>query len=293
MLVKWLGSDAAWVAAGNISSGSTTTDRPFRCAGANYQTGTHPNAIAGEFVGPSSGYKGEDADTATADWVTAHDACFDRGGHLPRSAELAELIQQGLPNGTSTWLWTSDQLAYDGTDFRAARLRWTDTDTRFSYRYTTSSDSMTWIRKTSTAPFRCIYYPIDTGYSGPTAAQCSGTCFEVTLPGATPARMWLDEFDRVPATLEAAFADCASDGGHLASERDLTEAIRHGLPNGTDTRLHTSDFALGTSTSGVRQMVVSWVGTDTMYDDQWSTYMTWGKLDQVNPYRCFWSNEIR
>ncbi len=292
-LVRWTGQPStSWVVNGNMTGALTSDRRPFRCAGSSTETGTHPNTVMSEFVPGPNGYKSETSDTVTtggATWAAAHDTCWDRGGHLPRSAELAELVQQGLPNGSNAWLFTSDMVGWNGTQFLAAVVRWTNEERRYPYWY---QSHLTWAYKTNlNYPLRCIYYPLDASYGGPTAGDCSGGCVEFTLAGQTPAKMWLDAFDRVPASYEVAFETCRSKGGHLASERDLTEAIRHGLPNGSTSWNFTSDVGYGSS--GMRAMIVRWTGVEMAFTDQYSTYSTWSDLPNTRAYRCMWSNELR
>ena len=276
----------AWNAPGNTSWVDARTAAPFRCAGWGVATGTHPNAIDGEFVGPLGGAKGEQNDTAAADWAVAHDACTSRGGHLPRASELAELIMAGLPNGSDTMLWSADQVGYNDVNFLASVLRWPATDQRYPFDHGTTMTT-TWAYKSSAPlPFRCIYYPIDLDYAPP--STCVGGCFELSLPGATPARMWSDNTDRAGKAIADAINECRLEGGHLASERDYTEAIRAGLPNGTDAWLITSDLALS------YYHVVKWVGTaGTAYTDLWNNFMTWSNMPEVRPFRCMWTNELR
>lgn len=239
-----------------------------------------------QFAGPLSPNKGETKDTAATTWAAAHDACVVRGGHLPRAAELAELIQQGLPNGSNVALWTSDQTGYEPTTlfFYAEVLNWSALDPRFSFQYAGTQPSATWLAKQSSAAFRCIYYPIDTAYVAPTT--CTGGCFPTSVGNGT---MWFDSTDRAAATVSVAIADCASSGGHLASERDLTEAIRAGLPNGTSpTYVLTSDFA-----SVAEATIVHWTAVQTAYTDQYSASMTWAAPTTARGYRCMWTNEQR
>jgi hypothetical protein len=85
---------------------------------------------------------------------------------------------------------------------------------------------------------------------------------------------------------------CANLGGHLASERDYTEAIRHGLPNGSGAMLHSSDLASG-NLGTVLALSVKWTGVDLGFTDLNPAYAGW--LDPVTaaPYRCVWTNELR
>ena len=301
LVLKFSGAPGTtWLASGNVSWSNTSTFRQFRCVGPNYQTGTHPNSISGSFVGSGGVYKGEAADTTTMDssaYIDAVDVCFDRGGHLPYSTEMAELILQGLPGGTFNWLWTADSTGYHGgnNNFLQAVVKWQDVDLRYPYWYSASAPSsyLSWSWKfTVDNPYRCIYYPLDVTYTGPMAAQCQGSCFELTSPGATPAKLWMDEFDRVPATFEEAHNVCRQNGGYLAHERDYAEAVRRGLPNGSDTHLWTSDLSIGNG-SAVNAQIVKWTGTDTMFTDMYTTYMTWSGLATTRPFRCMWSNELR
>jgi hypothetical protein len=289
-LIKWLNIQTSWPADGNTTVSTMTDFRPFRCAGPALPAGTHPNTVANEYVGPLGGNKGERLDTPAAAWAAAHDVCWNRGGHLPRSTELGELVQQGLPGGTNAWLWASDQEGHNGTQFLASLVRWTGVAPSYNHSYSTF---VTWEYKTATPgyPLRCIYYPLNAQYAGPTASDCNGGCTRFTLPGATPAMMWMDNRDRTAATLGSAINLCASKGGRLASERDYTEAIRHGLPNGTNSWLLTSDIGYGNSST--RVMLVRWSGTDPGFTDQYPTYSSWDPLTSVYPYRCMWTNELR
>ncbi len=293
-IVRWQNTLAAPLVMGNGSWSGTTTNRPFRCIGVNYESGTHPATIPDEFVGPLSAYKGEAVDSAaTATWAEANDACFAKGGHVPRDDELAELIQQGLDGGTTnSWLWTSDQVGYNGTDFLTKEVRWTGTAPEFSFTY---SGDMNWTYKTANRLYRCIYYPVDTSYAGPAAADCAGGCTELALPGTSGAKMWLDSFDRAPpADFEVAVDTCRQNGGHLASNRDLIEAIRAGLPNGSNAWLWTSDMSKATNTNGnLLMQIVRWQGVDAAYSDQYNTYSTWSNPTTTRPFRCMWSNELR
>lgn len=277
--MKWTAA-TGWTVAGNISSVLLQNPAPFRCMGSAFVSGTHPNPILNEFVGPGGLYKSDAVDAAASTWAAAHDRCFARGGHLPRAAELAELVIQGLPNGTNAYTWTSDQVGYDGSaDFLAATMRWPATDPRFPYEYATTN---TWDYKTGSFASRCIYYPIDPMWEPP--AACNGTCFELTPP-VGPARIVIDGTDRAIARLEVAFAACAAEGARVASERDYTEAIRAGMPNGTNQWLLTSDLGQG------NMMVVRY--TNTAFTDLYSTYSSWDGPATARAYRCVWTNEVR
>jgi len=115
----------------------------------------------------------------------------------------------------------------------------------------------------------------------------------------TASKMWFDSQDRAEASLGAAFDDCQKHGGVLASERDLSEAVRAGLPNGSGAMatpwLWTSDFAMGSAAAPVINVtVVRWTNSDTAFSDQYATYMTWASVAPTPyRYRCMWTNELR
>ena len=153
-----------------------------------------------------------------------------------------------------------------------------------------ADQTLTWDYKTGTHPFRCIWYPIDPMYLAPTT--CNGGCFEIDMPGSTAvAKMWFDSMDRASSLPGAAYGDCAAAGGVLASERDLTEAIRFGLPNGTGAMpvpwIWTSDFGQGNIT------IVKWTDVDMAFTDGYSGYATWAGPTAQYRYRCMWTNELR
>ena len=274
----------------SLSWTTTTSFLPFRCVGENYAAGAHPATVPNEWTGPL-GQKSETNDLPATTFIDANDQCWALGGHLPTSSELGELIAQGLPNGSGTPLWTSDETGYNGTNFTVAVKIWTGTAPNQVYEYSTD---LTWTYKhTGTFPFRCIFYPIDTAYAGPAPAACGGTCATVALPGTSNAKMWLDNNDRAPpATATVAIDTCRQQGGHLASERDLLEAVRHGLPNGSTAWLWTSDPQVGTATS-LQVGVSKWSAADTKFDDLYPTYTTWDGPSAAHTYRCVFTNELR
>src|SRR5258706_4280255 len=100
----------------------------------------------------------------------------------------------------------------------------------------------------------------------------------MTGGGGSPApTMWFDSADRAAKNQSDATADCAAVGARLASERDLTEAIRAGLPGGSaPSYVLTSDFAFGCSTacpSVYYATVAKWTGVQPAFDDEYGTYM--------------------
>jgi hypothetical protein len=295
-LVQWQGTQLDWTAGAGTKVEAMTVAHPFRCAGAGYDADPNPAHPPDEFVGTSSKYKSQGMDDAPATFVLAHDACFERGGHLARSTELGELILAGLPAGKGMGLWTSDEAGFGpANQFLVMNVGWTGKLTAFPYSYTgVAANGVGWFYKSDMAhPFRCIYYPLDTAYEGPAEADCSGGCFELSV-GSGPAKMWFDAKDRPAASLEGAIAACSAGGGHLTSERDLAEAVRHGLPNGSNTFIATWDIGFGASTdAGTRKMIVRWLDVDKTFTDLYPKYMTWSNLPAATPYRCVWTNELR
>lgn len=279
-------------AVGNWSG--TSTYRAFRCAGINYASGRHPVAITDEFLPALSNLKSETKDSAAkVAWEVAHDACFAKGGHLPSSFEMGELITQQLPGGSNERLWSSDVAGYNGTNFLAHTTRWTGALTEYAFAY---SGEISWAYKTTTGFHRCVYYPVDKTYTGPKTADCSGGCFQLAVPGTSGAKMWFDNFDRPSATLDMALNTCRDLGGHLPTERDFMEAIRNSLPNGQGSiaSLWAADLSVGaTSTNSLHTQVVKWNGVETAYTGQWNTYTTWSNVTTTKPYRCTWTNELR
>jgi hypothetical protein len=286
--IRW--TSAEWELATNVVGVGHTAPTPFRCAGTAMPTSPSASSVPDAFSAPLSPYRAESADRPAAGWAAAHDTCWRLGGHLPRATELAELIGQGLPMGSGAALWTSDQLGYTQApeptqQFLAAVLRWTGLDRRFPF--DPADGSAAWDYKTAAPtahPFRCIFYPIDPMFQPP--ATCNGGC-NVRSAGSPAVTIFFDQADRPAATVAAAMADCAQAGGYLASERDLTEAIRDGLPNGSGSYLNTWDVGQGNVT------IVNWSGVNRAFDDQYSSFMTWDSPATPRPYRCMWTNELR
>ena len=129
-------------------------------------------------------------------------------------------------------------------------------------------------------------------YSAPADANCNGGCFQLRV-GDSPSTMWFDKLDRGATTLEGAIAGCRAKGAHLPSERDLTEAIRNGLPSGSNANLLTWDMGYGSPGGGPNAAVVHWQGEDRKFNDLYPTYMSWFGPAGMTPYRCMWTNELR
>lgn len=274
----------------SMSWSLTTTFYPFRCVGESYSAGPHPAPVPDEWIGPL-GQKSEANDLAAATYLAANDQCWALGGHLPTASELGELVAEGLPNGSGTFLWTSDETGHDGTSFTVAAKSWKGVEPGNIY---DNPSNLTWVYKhTGTLPYRCIFYPVDTAYTGPPAASCAGGCTTISLPGASGAKEWIDSFDRAPpATVTVALDTCRKAGGHLASQRDLLDGVRHSLPNGATAPILTSDPQIGTA-STMLVGVGTWKNIDTKYDDLYPAYTTWADPATARPYRCVFTNELR
>lgn len=282
-----------------VKFGAVTDSYAFRCVGESAAPPAPPLA-AGQWTAPSR-RNIEAADLPEATEIEALDHCFQAGGHLPTVAELNELVVQGAPDGSGAFLWTSDHTGSNGTNHTNAIVKWTGVQTDHQY----GGASMDWSYKTASRPYRCVYYPVDTSYSGPQASACAGGCSTIAMPGGSGATSWFDMTDRPAVNITAAVDTCRKLRGHLASERDLTEAIRAGLPNGSGTYIHTSDTSLGNcgvtwgvcDVASVFVAVVKWTDTQPTFDDLWandsSSRMDWSKSTTERPFRCTWTNELR
>lgn len=265
-----------------------------RCLGPGFDPGAHPATIVGEYVAPTTHLKGEIVDRAAALLPDAASACFEAGGHLPLAHEIGELIRAGLPDGSSTWLWTADATSYRYQEI----VMWAGIRPLFAgvYAATTPPSEATWSDRTTTRLSRCVYVPVDAAFAAPT---CNGGCFAVEHG---PVKVWADSFDRTPATYLDAVKTCVGAGGHLGHSRDYLELVRAGLPNGSAVNLWTSDAAGGeapptppSTPDASYTLVVKWTGVAAAFDLGSPTYAT--HLSKAGgataAYRCVWSNEYR
>jgi hypothetical protein len=273
---------------------STAGTVSFRCMGPASTPAPKAGLPADAFVLPRSGVAYDAKDRSVQKWAAAHDTCAFFGGHLAPPVDLMEAVFGGLPAGGNVKLWTANQAGFNGSQFLASSVQWLNAAPRAAW---DSSNAAGWISKASAGqPFRCAYYPVDEGYKGPEASQCNGACFAVPAPVGSAEKgttLWVDALDRGNANLASAIADCHKNGGRLPGERDYTEAIRAGLPNGSNTHLYTSDFAVNTDGGARRVHIVRWSNVETAYDDQYSKYMTWSDFTTLRPYRCMWTSEHR
>jgi hypothetical protein len=310
MLLRWTGVAPGFTYGTSEVTWSTLQDfRPFRCAGQNIVPVASAAPANGVFVDTNQRWVFDANDQAPVQYEFATDDCTSRGGHLPSGHEIGEGIYAGLPNGTGAWNLGSDNCGYypPNHDFLTSAAAWKDAAT-FNF-YSTGATQINWEWKNLNVagpyPHRCIYYPIDPGYAGPLASSCQGgtACFKVTLAART--HMWFDANDRPGATNVAAVAACQALGAHVASERDLTEAIRAGLPNGQNTYLWTTDMLSANSQWSFSYPInscVRWTGVNKSFQDEYYYSTPAYEMNDCNyiynqgitqPYRCMWSDELR
>lgn len=293
LILRWQ-SQATFSLATAISFGATTNLRPFRCTGSSVG-GTHPKTIADEWTAPTTGIKSETKDATAAAWAAAASACYGKGGHVPSTTELGELVGQGLTGGTNAWLWGADTSSIVLNVSTLSALRWSGTADPI---YANGND-LNALGKTTSQASRCLYYPVDTGYAGPVASDCNGGCKEIALPGGSGAKLWFDTLDRAPpANLQNAIDTCRKKGGHLASARDLLEAIRAGLGNGSGNFAWSGDFSLYLASPFggsyvLRAGTLKWTGNEPAFADAFPGSSMVADPTSALPYRCMWTNEVR
>ncbi|HEY6001753.1 MAG TPA: hypothetical protein VIV57_02685 [Anaeromyxobacter sp.] len=292
-VVRWKDTQPSWSASANSSYDVDTAQYAFRCTGRAAAPTVPAVGPVDAFVGVT-GVAADSSERAAAGWASSFDDCWAAGGHLPYSSEVGALIQQGLGNGTKTVSWTAEQEGYNGVQFLAGYVAWGNdpggTDVRFGEFH---PDFVSWAYRIDAGyGHRCVYYPVDPKYVPPADTVCAGGCDAFPLSGSSGAKLWMDKQDRAQATLISAIGICRGIGAHLATERDYTETIRKGLGNGSSAFLHAVDLSRG-EFAPLMSMIVHWSNVDRAYDDQWTTYSTWEALDDVRPYRCMWTNEIR
>ena len=236
----------------------------FRCVGLKDDLGAYAGSVANEFVDVGrTRLKSTTTESAALEpWATTLDRCFAAGGHIPSLADWTALIQAGLPRpNNGDYSHTSD--AELGTIAAAAThnavVRWAQADPAFSAASPTYS---TWAPRDSSQRGRCVWYPLDPTYAGPSEDSCNGGCFQKTVEAnGQRHRFWVDRFDRTPAKLGEAIRTCHQRGGHLMSHAEHAELIRGGLPNGSNVWSWTSDWARYDQV-----MTVRWTGTAPAWD---------------------------
>ncbi len=261
----------------------------FRCVGLKDDLGPYKGTVTDEFVDAGrTRLKSTTTESALEPWVATLDRCFAAGGHIPSLADWTALVQAGLPRpNNAEYSHTSDaefgtsggQVAYN------AVVTWSQTAPAFTAVYTPFS---TWASRANNQRGRCVWYPLDPTYAGPSEATCNGGCFtKVIEANGQTHRFWVDRFDRTPAKFGDAIRACHQAGGHLMSFSEYAELIRAGLPNGSNTWSWTSDWARYDHTFTVR-----WTATAAGWDNVVNANVTPTATTTTAPYRCLWSNEL-
>lgn len=287
-LVRWNGVDLTYNDHSNASVGIRSNAYRFRCVGVNYTSGSYPQSVPNEFIAPMTQIKASNAATALATYGDAINGCFNQGGHMAHSRDIMELVRAGMGNGPDPdYIWLSDRGRYDTSQLTL----WSGVDLAYTGYY---SEYTTWsvVDAVIQRQHRCAFYPIDATYSHPAASQCqpSGTPCQTFDQGAS--MLAVDAFDRPAETYINAINDCVANGGRLASLQQLSEAIRAGLPNGSDAFLWTSDGAWETQSYAT---AVKWTGTDVNFSPIYPANASWiskNPAGSPNPYRCVWSNQL-
>ncbi len=273
-----------------VWDGSRYSEYRFRCVGLNTVPMVSPVKVDNQWTSNYTWQKATSQDQNPANYINAIAHCFSIGAHLTTSRDLYELVKAGLPNGSGAWIWTADKIGYNWNDQYLRLAKWSGIDDGFdpeNGNYTTN-----WSVMTSNQMYRCVWYPIDKEFTGPLPGACTGGCFEVTLANTNPpVKMWADKLDR-PATSWAGAAQiCYLAGGHLASERDMIELIRAGLPNGTNRWLWTGEIRVEWNSNYAPAVsMVRWSGINTSYTGDFNT---WYIRNNNAPFRCVWTNELR
>ncbi len=261
----------------------------FRCVGIKDDLGTYPGTVADEFVDVGrSRIKSTTTESALQTWTTTLDACLAQGGHIPSMADWVALVQAGLPRANNAdYSHTSDAEfgTNGGSTHYNAIVTWRNSDPTFNAYHPTYS---TWGSRGNSYRGRCVWYPLDTAYTGPGEATCNGGCFtKVVTANGQSHQFWVDKFDRTPAKFGDAIRTCYQSGGHLLSFAEYAEMIRSGLPNGSNTFAWSSDWARYDHT-----YTVKWTGTASTWDHLANANVTPTAATTTAPYRCMWSNEL-
>ena len=264
----------------NVSFGRTDDNNSltFRCVGTPKDFGAHPNAVPNGFRPGRGTLTADGSDRAAAEWLDAHDTCWAAGGHLASRVELVETVAHGLSGGSGAELWVADQHG-KSTGWRVGTLELPANPLAYEYRARWTT------RGNGPRPYRCVYYPLDPLYSGPAATACQGGCREFTPGSGTTPRIWVDQEDRPATNFTDAITTCAGVGARLTSARDLAEAIRAGLPNGSGEPLFTTDRGEN------RFHAVSWTATEPTYNETDGMSQENDSADLA--FRCIWTNELR
>jgi len=297
--LRWSGVktdfDGSWQSSYANSHCHVTSEYWFRCLGVNYVAEKSPVNVANRYDSDTTYLTSTTNDMPKKRWHEAIDHCWSLGGHLSGGLDMYELGKSGLPGGTNEWLWTTDQVGNWSSHWRVLLTRWNGTDKGMdpSGGTYTTHDGMHY---DYSKYFRCTWYPVDTEYTGPQPGACTGGCQEFVLANTNPpVKIWADKQDRPSTNWAGANQICYLAGGHLASQRDMTEIIRKGLENGTNSWQWTSEVHRVHNDVLIGQ--VRWSGTNPNYGDYKNGYnnITWTSNTPSHNYhfRCVWTNELR
>jgi|GEM_PF-3541332 len=294
-IVRWSGSDpngyTDWANNYQTWAGRTGGPYRFRCIGASYDAGSYPATLSDEYEHTRTYIKGIEASTASVNRQTATDACFTQGGHISSPRDIIELTRDGMGAGPGTggsdYIWLSDWTRYD----IAQVTRWGGVDTSYTSHH---SEYETWatVNTGTTYQYRCTFYPINADYEHPANANCAGgfPCHQIEngeFKGA------YDPIDRAAVTYTAAVSACLAVGGRLPKAHELKEAIRAGLPNGSNLWLWTADGSGDNSNGYSYAEIFRWNGVNANFGGIYSGDATWsGKGSQTRNFRCMWNNEL-
>ena len=283
--VNYLWARTAWAASQHgrvrLTDGSTqgqadTTVSAYRCVWPNntlgYFAGNHcygpPGAECWKTNDGGKRYNMDIYERPPVSFVAAYDECNFYHAHVPNTLDFAEntTLGSGLPNGTNTWIWTTDASRYDIVDV----VKWVGAQTTYD---ASSGAYVSYAGKTG-GPyrFRCIGVGYDAG-AHPNAINNEFVTPTTYLKG--------EKFDKGLTLYGAANTECFNNGGHLATERDMTELIRAGVQNGTGNWLWTSD-----ASGYPNQQVVKWAGIYPDYTNYYSADATWVDRSGNYSYRC-------
>jgi hypothetical protein len=148
-------SEASW------SDRATATTRLSRCVylpiNATYAAPTTCNpACFSATNGPATVWA-DTFDRSPATYLEAVKTCMTAGGHLASFRDLFELVRAGLPNGSNTYLWTSDAAGGEVPDPNyTLTARWTAVAVGFDGTSPTYTAQATKAGG-ATAPYRCVW----------------------------------------------------------------------------------------------------------------------------------------
>jgi len=204
-----------------------------------------------------------------AAWDVAAATCRAAGARLPTATELYRLNYasgSGLLGDGAAMLWTL--LNQGATSHIEVRL---------------SDGAVGTALNSGKTAFRCVW-PGAT-FDQFTAGACNGPlgaeCFSVNT-------QWnVDKVDRVSLPYSAALQECALAHATVPSARLLTEAVRAGLPNGSDNQQWTSAHE-GYNSSGFLLGTLHWSGTNRNFDATYPNSASWDyyTAGYAHPFRC-------